>query len=302
MFNQLIVSMIPFMPKSIVWAIGKKYIAGLTLEDAVRYTKQLNNNNTETTIDVLGEFVSDKERAIKERDASLKVLDAIYNEKLKSYLSIKPTSNGLGIDFNFGYENIKMLIEKAKQLNLRCRLDMENSPYTDATINLYRKLLEDGYNNCGIVLQAYLKRTYSDIEALLPFKPNIRLCKGIYNESFEIAYKDKNEVRNNFNKCLELIVDNIPNGAYPEIATHDEELIQFAEKLIAKNNLSSDQYCFSMLLGVREERRKKLVAAGHNMIVYSPFGEDWYGYSTRRMKENPEIAGHVFKATFGIGK
>jgi proline dehydrogenase len=302
MFNKLIVSMIPLMPKSIVWAIGKKYIAGLNLDDAVKYTKELNNNGCQTTIDVLGEFVTEKERAINERDASLKVLESIQNEKLNSYLSIKPTSNGLGIDFDFGYENIKMLVQKAKQVNLRCRLDMENSPYTETTIKLYRKLLEEGNDNCGIVLQAYLKRTYNDIETLLPLKPNIRLCKGIYKESPDIAYQGKDEVRDNFNKCLELIVSNVPNGAFPEIATHDEILIQFAEKLVKEKSLTTEQYSFAMLLGVREERRKKLVDAGHNMVVYTPYGEDWYGYSTRRMKENPEIAGHVFKSMFGIGK
>ena len=292
--------MIPLMPKSIVWAIGKKYIAGLKLDDAIRYTKELNNNKCETTIDVLGEFVSNKERAILERDASLEVINAIHNEKLDSYLSIKPTSNGLGIDFEFGYENIKMLMEAAHKLNVFCRLDMENSPYTDSTIKLYRKLCEEGYN-CGIVLQAYLKRTYSDIEALLPLNPNIRLCKGIYKESPEIAYIGKEEIRDNFKKCLKLIVDNVPN-AFPEVATHDEQLIQFAEKLIKEKELTSKQYSFSMLIGVREERRKKLISDGYKMLVYTPFGDDWYGYSTRRMKENPEIAGHVFRAMFGIGK
>jgi proline dehydrogenase len=302
MLNKLIVSMIPLMPKKIVWAVGKKYIAGLKLEDAIKCTKELNNNGGETTIDVLGEFVSEKERAINERDASLKVLETICVEKLNSYLSIKPTSNGLGIDFNFGYENIKMLVEKAKQLGLRCRLDMENSTFTQMTIDLYCKLLKEGYDNCGIVLQAYLKRTYSDIESLLPFKPNIRICKGIYNESPKIAYKGKDEIRENYKKCLKLIVDNVPNGAFPEIATHDEQLIQFSENLIKERKLLKKQYTFAMLIGVREERRKKLIDTGHNMVVYVPYGVDWYGYSTRRMQENPEIAGYVFKAIFGIGK
>lgn len=302
MLNKIIVSMVPLMPKSIVWAIGKKYIAGLKLTDAVKYTKELNKIGSETTIDVLGEFVTEKERAINERDASLNVLETIYNERLTSYLSIKPTSNGLGIDFDFGYENIKMLVDKAKQLKLFCRLDMENSPYTDITLKLYRKLIEEGYDNCGIVLQSYLKRTYSDIEALLPLKPNIRLCKGIYIESPDIAYRDKDAVRYNYKKCLELIVDNVPNGAFPEIATHDEQLIQFAERLVSEKGLTADQYTFAMLLGVRDERRKKLVSLGHRMVVYTPFGEDWYGYSTRRMKENPEIAGHIFKAMFGFDK
>ena len=302
MINKIIVASIPLMPKKLVWLFGKKYIAGLKIEDAIRYTKEFAKINGGTTIDALGEFVTDKERAIYERDMSAIVIDAIHNEKLPSYLSIKPTSCGLGIDTEFGYENVKMLVNKAKQLGLRCRIDMENSPYTTKTLDLYRRLVTEGYDNVGIVLQAYLKRTEDDIKSILNLKPNIRICKGIYVESPEIAYKSKNEIRDNYKKCLNLIVDNIPNGAFPAIATHDEQLIQYAENLIKEKGLQNKQYCFEMLLGVREERRNKLLQAGHNLTVYVPFGEDWYGYSTRRLKENPEMAMHIVKAIFGFGK
>ena len=302
MLNKIIVGSIPLMPKKLVWLFGKKYIAGLKIEDAVRYTKEFAKMNGGTTIDVLGEFVTDKARAIHERDMSAIVIDTIHNEKLPSYLSIKPTSCGLGIDAEFGYENVKMLVDKAKQLGLRCRIDMENSPYTTKTLELYRRLVTEGYNNVGIVLQAYLKRTEDDIKSLLDLKPNIRICKGIYVESPEIAYKGKEAIRDNYKKCLNLIVDNIPNGAYPAIATHDEPLIQYAENLVKSKELKKEEYSFEMLLGVREERRNKLLRAGHNLVVYVPFGEDWYGYSTRRLKENPEMALHIAKAFFGIGK
>ncbi len=302
MFNRLIVSIIPLMPKKLIWFFGKKYISGLKLSDAIQTTKDFAKLGGGTTIDVLGEFVTERERAIKERDASMVVLDTIKKENLPSYLSIKPTSNGLGIDAEFGYENIKMIVAKAKELGLFCRIDMENSPYTEATVALYRRLLEEGFTNVGIVLQAYLKRTESDIRSLLELKPNIRLCKGIYVESASIAYKDKEEIRDNYKKLLDLLLENIPNGAFPAIATHDEDLLQYAEKRIKEFNLSKDKYSFEMLLGVREERRNKLLEDGHNVTIYVPFGEDWYGYSIRRMKENPEIAMHVFKAIFGIGK
>jgi proline dehydrogenase len=302
MINKIIVASIPLMPKKLVWLFGKKYIAGLKIEDAVRYTKDFAKINGSTTIDVLGEFVTDKVRASHERDMSAVVIDAIHNEKLPSYLSIKPTSCGLGIDTEFGYENVKMLADKAKQFGIRVRIDMENSPYTTQTLDLYRRLITEGYDNVGIVLQSYLKRTVDDIKSLLDLKPNIRLCKGIYRESPEIAYKDREEVRDNFKKCLDLIIENIPNGAYPAIATHDEPLIQYAENLIKSKELKKEQYSFEMLLGVREERRNKLIKAGHNVTVYVPFGEDWYGYSTRRLKENPDMAMHVVKAFFGIGK
>jgi proline dehydrogenase len=274
MFNKLIVATIPIMPKSLVWAVGKKYIAGLKLEDAVRYSKEFAAIGGGTTIDVLGEFVSEKERALKERDASAIVIDAIHKENLRSYLSIKPTSCGLGIDSEFGYENVRMLVDKAKNLGLMCRIDMENSPYTQLTIDMYRRIRNDGYDNVGIVLQAYLKRTYSDIESLLDLKPNVRLCKGIYVESPDIAYKEKEAIRDNYKKCLNLLVDNIPNGVFPAIATHDEPLIQYAENLIKTKNLLKEQYSFEMLLGVREVRRNKLLADGHNLTIYVPFGED----------------------------
>ena len=302
MISKIIVVSIPLMPKKLVWLFGKKYIAGLKIEDAVSYTKDFAKIGGGTTIDVLGEFVTEKERAIHERDMSAIVINTIHSEKLPSYLSIKPTSCGLGIDAEFGYENIKMLVAQAKQLGIQCRIDMENSPYTTKTLDLYRRLVTEGYDNVGIVLQAYLKRTVSDIQSLLDLKPNIRLCKGIYVESAEIAYKGKEEVRDNFNKCLDLIVDNIANGAYPAIATHDEALIRYAENLVKSKGLQKEQYSFEMLLGVREERRNKLLQAGHNVVVYVPFGEDWYGYSTRRLKENPAMAMHIVKAIFGIGK
>ncbi len=302
MLNKIIVASIPLMPKKLVWLFGKKYIAGLTLNDAVRVSKSFAKLGGKTTIDALGEFVTDKSRAIHERDMSSSVIDAIAAENLNSYLSIKPTSCGLGIDTEFGYENIKILIDKAKKLGQRCRIDMENSPYTDKTMTLYRRLVEDGYDNVGIVLQAYLKRTESDIKSILDLKPNIRLCKGIYVESADIAFKGKEVIRDNYKKLLDLILDNIPNGAYPAIATHDEPLIQYAEKRIKEIGLNNTQYHFEMLLGVREERRNKLLQAGHNLTIYVPFGEDWYGYSTRRLKENPEMAMHVTKAIFGIGK
>lgn len=302
MFNQLIVKAIPLMPKKIVWLVGKKYIAGLTLDDAIAVTRKFATLNGRTTIDVLGEFVSEKERAIKERDASLNVIETIKRENLPTYLSIKPTSCGLGIDTEFGYENVKMLVSRAKELGLRCRIDMENSPFTTSTIELYRRLLIEGYDNCGIVLQAYLKRTENDIKSLINLNPNIRLCKGIYNESPEISFKDKEEIRNNYKKLLDILLENIPNGVYPAIATHDESLLKYAETRIKELELNKEQYHFEMLLGVREERRNKLLKSGHNVTIYVPFGEDWYGYSTRRMQENPEIAMHVFKAFFGIGK
>ncbi len=293
--NQLIVKTMPLVPRPIIRMISKRYIAGETLDDAVRVTKEIMGLGGMTTIDVLGEFVDTKEKALEEKFMCSKVLDAISENGLDSYLSVKPTSLGLGIDFDFAFSNIKFLVEKAAQKNLFVRLDMENSPYTDLTFELFKKLRAEGFQNVGIVIQAYLYRSEDDIKKLAEYKPSIRLCKGIYKESPKIAFQDREAVRNNYKKLLTLIMD---LGLYPAIATHDDILIEYALEEISRRNLKPSDYEFQMLLGVREERRNELLQNGHRLRVYVPFGKDWYGYSTRRLKENPDIAGYVFKAIF----
>lgn len=297
MLNQLIIKTLPYIPKPMVHIFAKKYIAGDTLNDAIRVTKEFEKLGGRTTIDVLGEFVTSRERALDDRDQSQKVIEAIHEHNLPTYLSVKPTSLGLDIDYDFCVQNITHLIEIAKQYGIFVRIDMENSPYTTKTLNLYRELREKGFDNVGFVIQAYMRRSLDDLKELAPYKPNVRLCKGIYVEAESIAYRDKEEVRSNYKRLLEFVFE---NGYYPGIATHDEPLIQFAEDYIKRNQIDKSKYEFQMLLGVRENRRDELLRAGHNLRIYVPFGEDWYGYSTRRLKENPEVAGHIFKAIFGI--
>lgn len=297
MLNQLIIKTLPYIPKPMVHVFAKKYIAGDTLNDAVNVTKDFEKLGGKTTIDVLGEFVTSRERALHEREESRKVVEAVKKNNLQTYLSIKPTSLGLDIDYDFCVQNVSYLAEIAKQNDVFMRIDMENSPYTTKTLNLYRTLREKGFDNVGFVIQAYMRRSLDDLKELADYKPNVRLCKGIYVESETIAYRDKEEVRNNYNKLLVYMFE---NGYYPGIATHDEPLIEFAENYIKKNNIDKSRYEFQMLLGVRENRRNELLRSGHNVRIYVPYGEDWYGYSTRRLKENPEIAGHIFKAVFGI--
>jgi proline dehydrogenase len=296
MFNQIIVKMMPLVPKGIIHQVAKKYIAGDELSDAVRVTKELYaESGAWTTVDVLGEFVTTKERAMHEKGESMEVLDAIHENQIHTYLSVKPTSLGLGIDENFAFDNISSVIKKAAELNIFVRLDMENSPYTTKTLELYKKLRAEGLNNVGVVIQSYLFRSEDDIKSLLTYKPSIRLCKGIYRESPEIAYQSRVEVRNNYKKLLRLILD---NGLYVGIATHDDPLLDDARELISQRKLPTEDYEFQMLLGVRDEKRKEILAEGHHLRVYVPFGKDWYGYSTRRLKENPGMAGMIFKAIF----
>lgn len=293
LFNKLVVASLPIIPKSIIRLVAQRYIAGPQLVDAVRVTKDLMARGAASTIDVLGEFVSSKERAEHETKTQASVIDAIHSNQLTSYLSVKPTSLGLDIDRDYAYENISLLVKKAASLGVFVRMDMENTPYTDVTLDFYRRLRKEGHDNVGVVIQAYLRRSESDIRSLLSLEPSIRLCKGIYVESEEHAFKDPDEIRANYRALLRILLD---GRGRTHIATHDESLIVDAEKALAESGVTRDRYEFQMLLGVREDRRDVLLRKGHAVRIYVPFGEDWYGYSTRRLKENPQVAGYVAKA------
>jgi len=292
-FNRLVVATLPLIPKRIIQTVARRYIAGPHLVDAVATTTALMKVGATSTIDVLGEFVENRDRAVSETAMAASVIDAIADNNLTSYLSVKLTSLGLDIDHDFAYTNVRSLVERARLRGLFVRMDMENTPYTDVTLDFYRRLRRDGFDNVGVVIQAYLRRSEADIRSLLDYAPSVRLCKGIYVEDVSVAFKDADEIRANYRKLLRILVD---GGARPHIATHDELLIKDAEKLIAEQKLHPTSYEFQMLLGVREDRRDMLLKAGHAVRIYVPFGEDWYGYSTRRLKENPQVAGYVAKA------
>jgi proline dehydrogenase len=284
------------MPKSVVGFFSKRYIAGESIDDAVRVTRELNRQGIYATIDVLGEAVKNREEAVDSKNKALEVLDTIVKFNLKANLSIKPTQMGLAIDEDFAYDQVRTLVQKAKEINIFIRIDMEDSPYTDATFHLFRKLKQD-YDNLGVVVQAYMKRTYDDVVVLNKIGTNYRLCKGIYIEPPAIAYKDKQTIRKNYVKDLEIM---LKNGNYVGIATHDEYLVNEAYLLIQKLNISKDKFEFQMLLGVREDLRNKINNDGYKIRIYVPFGKDWYAYSTRRLKENPQVAGHIFRNMFSF--
>jgi len=294
LFHNLLVNTVKVMPQKLVWIFSKKYIAGTTLEDAVNLTKSLNAKGIYTTIDVLGESIKNKEEAIESKNDALAVLYAIANNNLMANLSIKPTQMGLSIDKEFAYQIILELVKHADEINNFVRIDMEDSPYTDLTIDLYKKVYEH-YGNVGIVLQAYLKRTYNDAVVLNKLGTNYRLCKGIYVEPATIAYKDKQAIRENYLKTLEAM---LKNGNYVGIATHDKYLIDEAYRLIKELDVPKDKFEFQMLLGVREDLRDKINNDGYKVRIYVPFGEKWYSYSIRRLQENPNMAGHIVKEFF----
>lgn len=286
------------MPKPVVGFFSKKYIAGVTLQAAVDYVKKLNSMGIYATMDVLGESVANKEEAIRCKNEAIEVLEAIEQNKLKANLSIKPTQMGLAIDEEFAFQQILEIVQKAEQFKNFVRIDMEDSPFTDKTINVYKRIFQD-YKNVGIVIQSYMRRSYDDVITLNKIGTNYRLCKGIYVESASIAYKDKQEVRNNYLKLLDAM---FKDGNYVGIATHDKYLIDEAYKRIKEKNISKDKFEFQMLLGVREDLRDKINSDGYKIRIYVPFGKDWYAYSVRRLKENPSVAGHIAKSFLTFGK
>lgn len=296
--NQLIVQIVQLMPKPVVGFFSKKYIAGESLQEAINLVKKLNAKGIHATMDVLGESVKNKSESIEAKNQCLEVLDAIEKNKLMANLSIKPTQMGLAIDEEFAYQQVKEIVSKAAKYKNFVRIDMEDSPYIDKTINLYKRLYED-YKNVGVVIQSYMRRALDDVIALNKMGTNYRLCKGIYNEPPSIAYKGKQEVRENYLKLLDKMLQ---DGNYVGIATHDKFLIDAAYQKIKELNIPKDKFEFQMLLGVREDLRDKINNDGYKIRIYVPFGKDWYAYSLRRLKENPSIAGHIVKSFLTLGK
>jgi proline dehydrogenase len=296
--NKIIVGTIPLIPKAIVRKFANRYIAGDTISEAINVTKRLNDKGIMTTMDVLGEDVFNKTDAENAKIECLKLLEVLDKNKLNSNQSLKLTSLGLKIDYDFCISNISEILSAAKSYGQFVRMDMEDSSVTDITIKAYEEA-HSKFPNCGMVIQSYMRRSYDDVSRLAATGTNFRLCKGIYVEPEEIAYKKREEVQQNFLKLLKLIFE---KNCYVGIATHDDVLIDGAYKLIKDHNKKTDQYEFQMLLGVRENLRDKLLKDGHRVRVYVPFGSHWYQYSVRRFKENPQVAGYIFKSLFGGNK
>jgi proline dehydrogenase len=294
LLNKLVVAAVPLVPRRVIRYFAGRYIAGETLAHAIRCVRLLNAEGVCATMDVLGEDITTRAEAVAAREQSVRVIHAIASEHLDSNLSIKLTSLGLKINRDFCAENVREILKAAASYGTFVRIDMEDSSCTTDTIEVFRTLHRE-FPNCGIVVQAYLIRTEADVVSLIKEKAGFRLCKGIYKEPKEIALQGREEVQQNFMKLLRLM---LTGGVYVGIATHDSILTDGAMALLNEMKIQKHQYEFQMLLGVRPELRKKLVRDGHTVRLYVPFGEHWYGYSTRRFKENPEIAGYVFKALF----
>jgi proline dehydrogenase len=289
-YDRAIVRLLPAVPRPVVRRISDRYIAGAELDDAEACVSRLNAKGMLATVDVLGEEVRDASEAEAIADAYLEVLAAIERERLEANVSVKPTALGLKLDRALCRRLLERVVAGARDRGSFVRIDMEDSSTTDDTLALYRELREAGHDNVGVVLQAYLRRTAADVAALADLTPSVRLCKGIYVEPPELAFKDPDQIRASFAQLLGQLLD---QGSYVGIATHDEWLLKRALEQVARRKLDREQYEFQMLLGVREERRDALVRAGHRLRVYVPFGREWYAYSLRRLQENPSIAGYI---------
>ncbi len=291
----IIVKGLPLVPKAIVGRIASRYVAGEKLEDALAVVEQLAAEGAMATLDLLGEEVSERSRAIASADEYVRMLDAIAARGLPSNVSIKLTSLGLNIDADFCRENVERIVSAAAAHRNFVRIDMEDHTTTDRTLAIYREIFAR-HQNVGVVFQAYMRRTLADIAALPPVGANVRLCKGIYIEPRPVAWKGYETVRMNFLEALEKL---LVAGVYVGIATHDEHLACGAVALVERLKVRRERYEFQMLYGVDPELRKILIAGGHRLRVYVPYGRDWYPYSTRRLRENPEVATHVLKGMFG---
>ncbi len=296
LLDRLVVSTLPLVPRPIVKAVASRYVAGDTLDDALATMRALAADGAMGTMDVLGESVTHRDQTVATREQYLRTIDAIAASGLPANVSVKPTAVGLAIDPALALENCTVICERAKTYGMFVRLDMEDSPYTEATIRLVLQLHERF--DVGAVLQAYLKRSLADLGRLLERRANVRICKGIYVEPRTIAWKDRQTVIRNFGA---LVDKQLAGGAYAAIATHDEACVQLALAAIDRLGIPKDRYEFQMLLGVDPVLRKSLLEAGHRLRVYVPYGKDWYAYSTRRLKENPSIAGTILRSLVGLG-
>jgi proline dehydrogenase len=294
--GRAIARLLPAVPKPVVQKLSARYIAGPELKDARETVRGLNAGGKLATIDVLGEEITNEEEASAIVRAYQDVFADIERCGLDANVSVKLTALGLKLGYDICRDNLRVVVEDAASRGNFVRIDMEDSATTDDTLRVYRELRESGHENVGVVLQAMLRRTLADIQALADLKPSVRLCKGIYLEPPALAYQDFEAVRTAFVTALGALVD---AGCHIGIATHDEWLVDEGRRLVAEHRLGRDDYEFQMLLGVRPRLGDELVREGHRLRIYVPFGRHWYAYSLRRLQENPKIAGYIAADTLG---
>ena len=290
--GRALAGILPLLPRSIVWAVAKRYVAGSTLEDALRVTDELAGRNRLVTLDVLGEQFASRQQVMSMMAEYQRALGKLQHDHPGATLSLMMTGFGLRLDPQLCWENLRRLAKDAADRAIGLTLNMEDSSTVDATLDVYRRLRAAGFDAVGIVLQSCLRRTLDDLAALAHLRPRVRIVKGIWHEPESLAYLGAETIRRKYLAILEGL---IACGGYPEVATHDGWLIERSLGLLA--GLSPAQYEFQMLLGVTPKRGDRLVAGGHRLRVYVPYGQDWYAYSLRRLRENPEMAQYIARDT-----
>ncbi|MAP38052.1 MAG: proline dehydrogenase [Dehalococcoidia bacterium] len=292
LMDKLIGATVPLVPKPLVRHIAASYIAGETLDEQVLAIKELNGKGFMVASSILGEDVTEKSESVDAVQQYEEVLVTIASQRLNSNIHVKLTHLGLNLDKEFCYNNVKRLLEVANSYGNFVRIDMEESPTTDDTFDVFFRLNAE-FENVGCVVQACLRRTVNDVQKLAAAKANVRICKGIYIEPREIAYLDRGKIRENYAASL---AELLTAGCYVGIATHDKWLVDEAFRIIGTLDLDPFQYEFQMLHGVDPELRESIIGAGHRLRVAVPFGPRWYPYSVRRLRKNPRIARYVLQA------
>jgi proline dehydrogenase len=283
----------------LAWRTASRFVAGTKIEDAIRAIRELNAKNINVTLDHLGENTSTPEEASEATSEILTTLDEIKKDGVRANVSIKLTQIGLGLDENLCAQNLERILSRAKDNGNFIRIDMEDTPYTDKTLNLHAQMRRKGYQKVGTVLQSYLYRTEADARKLLENQTPIRLVKGAYQEPADKAFPKKADVDANYDLLVKIMIDaalanNSPkiseDGLFPPvpaIGTHDEKRIEFAKQYAAKVGLPKDALEFQMLYGIRRDLQDQLVKEGYPVRVYVPFGTHWYPYFMRRLAERP---------------
>ncbi len=281
--------------------VSRRFVAGETLEEAIDVVKKLNAQNIQVTFDQLGESVTNETEARAAKDGYLRALDAIAATQTPTQVSLKLSQMGLDLSADVCLDNVRQIVGKAKQIGTMVTIDMEDSKYTQATLNIFKTLREE-FDNVGIVIQAYLYRSEEDVKALIGMDATVRLCKGAYKEPAEVAFPQKKDVDANYIKLAQMFLQ--PNGAsggaYLQIASHDEKIIRWARHYTAERKIDRTRFEFQMLYGIRNDLQRQLAANGYTMRVYVPYGTHWYPYFMRRLAERPAnvvfLVSNLFKS------
>lgn len=294
LLDRLIAATLPFVPKPVIGYFARPYLAGETVEDMTRTVSEVNAQGFLGAVSLLGEFVTRRQESEAAVAGYQEVLSTFHQKKLDSNIHIKPTHMGLKLDKEFCFENIRKLLTHARELKNFVRIDMEDSSCIDDTLDMYERL-HDEFDNVGVVIQSCMRRSLADVRRLIKRRANVRVVKGIYIEPRSLAYLDPEIIRSNYTFLLEELLN---AGCYVAIATHDERLVWEGFRIADRLKLEPSRYEFQMLLGVDAPLRRIIREAGHRLRVAVPFGRDWYPYSMRRLRENPTVAGYVFRAIF----